>query len=335
MVGKKVCLLEPQKIGLIEFEVPKIRPDEVLIENEYTTVSAGTERANLLDMPNTAGDYPRDLGYCGVGHIIECGNEVKNAEIGDRTIVYFGGHRNYSILKAADIVNVPEKVRSIDAALVVIAGMGLQGARKTRLELGESAMVIGQGLLGLFATQAMKLMGGIPVIALDFDAKRLELSRRLGADYAFDPREEGIKEKILEVTHGKGVNAIVEVTGSAKALVQALELAAWEGRISLTGCTRVSDMSIDYYKMVHRRGVQLIGAHTFVRPERDSYPGYWTFNDDHRVLLDLIAAGRIQVEPVISQIVSPINAPEVYGHLAENPLAQLGVVFDWMALKKG
>jgi len=222
-----------------------------------------------------------------------------------------------------------DRIESLDAAFVVIAAMGLQGVRKLQLQLGESAMVIGLGILGIFATQMAALDGAIPVIVSDFDKKRRDLALTLGADHAFSPDEEGLPDKIKELTYGKGADAIVEVTGAAAALQQALTYVARQGRISLTGCTRVSDADIDFYRYVHQPGISLIGAHTFVRPKVDSYPGYWTAQDDYRALLAFIAAKKLQVRPIISEIVSPECAPAIYTRLAEEKHPPLGIVFDW------
>ena len=108
---------------------------------------------------------------------------------------------------------------------------------------------------------------------------------------------------------------------------------AWQGRISLLGCTRVSDANIDFYQYVHQRGVSLVGAHTFVRPKVDSYPGYWTTQDDFRTLLALIAARKLKVQPIISEIVSPESAPAIYKRLAEEKNPPLGIVFDWSKIR--
>ena len=71
--------------------------------------------------------------------------------------------------------------------------MGLQGVSKLKLELGESAMVIGLGIPGVFATQAAALNGAIPVIVSDFDRKRRDLALTLGADHAFSPDEKDLR----------------------------------------------------------------------------------------------------------------------------------------------
>ncbi len=330
MTGHYVVFESIGNAELKPFEVPSPGPGEVLLENDYTVISAGTERANLLNLPNTSNVFPFHPGYCGIGRVVDVGGGIENVAIGDRALVDHGGHRSHSIQKAAKLTVVgDDRIDSLDAAFVVIAAMGLQGVRKLRLELGESAMVIGLGLLGIFATQLAKIDGAIPVIVSDFDRTRRDLALKLGADHAFSPEEEDLAEKIRDLTNGNGPDGIVEVTGVAAALQDALTYVAWQGRISLLGCTRVSDAEIDFYQFVHRRGVSLIGAHNFVRPKEDSYPGYWTNRDDYRVLLALIAAGRLRVRPIISEIVPPDYAPDIYNRLAEEEHPPLGIVFDW------
>jgi threonine dehydrogenase-like Zn-dependent dehydrogenase len=110
---------------------------------------------------------------------------------------------------------------------------------------------------------------------------------------------------------------------------QALECASYMGRISLLGCTRVSDCDVDYYQQVHRPGVKLIGAHNFIRPKVESYPHHWTHQDDCRAILDMISSGRLKVAPIVSRVVSPENAPEIYDQLCDDPLFPIGTVFDW------
>jgi len=190
-------------------------------------------------------------------------------------------------------------------------------------------MVMGMGLLGIFALQFMRLSGAYPVIAADLNPARRELALQLGADYALDPAEEDFTEKVKALTGGKGVNGTVEVTGSARAMYQALQCAAREGRISLLGCTRISDCPIDYYRQVHRPGIKLIGAHNQVRPIYESRPHEWTHQDDCKAILALLGAGRIQVKPIISRVVKPEDAPAIYTQLCDDPAFPMGTVFDW------
>jgi len=334
VTGKYIVFEAPGEAVLKSFEVQQPSAGMILLENEYTVVSAGTERANLVGLPNTSGVFPHRPGYCGVGRVVSVGEGVENARMGDRVLSDFSGHRSHALQSAAYLtVLEDDRIETLDAAFVVIAAMGLQGVRKARIEIGESAMVIGLGLLGMFAVQTASLDGAIPVVASDFDKKRRDLALTLGADYAFSPDEDNLDDTIRELTYGKGPDAIIEATGAAVALQQALTYISREGRISLLGCTRVSDADIDFYKYVHRLGVSLIGAHTFVRPKVDSRPGYWTTRDDYRTLLAFLAAGRLQVRPIISEIVSPEAAPSIYARLAEEKHPPLGIVFDWKRIK--
>ena len=331
MRNKQIVFTAVHKAELRETEVPAVIPSEaVLAETEYTVVSGGTERACILGMPNTAQKFPMSLGYCGVGRVLKTGEAVTDIHTGDRVLIYHGVHAKYNIVPRSDVTLVEnDSIPSLDAAFVILASMGLGGVRKLEAEIGESAMVMGQGLLGVFATQFLRLSGACPVIAADLSESRRALARRLGADYAFDPSEKDFVDKVKSVTKGKGVNACVEVTGASVALVQALSCAAWQGRIALLGCTRVSDCRVDYYSQVHRPGIRLIGAHNFVRPKADSYPHHWTHHDDCRAILDLIAARRIEVAPIVSRVLSPACAPEVYDSLCDDPEFPVGTVFDW------
>lgn len=333
MNKKAIVFTKPYTAEYIDEELRDISDDEVLVKMEYTAVSGGTERACIVGSKNTNGDFPRRLGYCGVGYIEELGSSVSELKKGDRVLVYHGIHTNYNICKPHQLTRVEDNsMDSLDASLVIIASMGLGGVRKLELELGESAMVMGLGLLGIFSVQFLALSGANPLIAVDPNPERRRLAIELGADYALDPTEDDFVKKVMEITKGKGVRATVEVTGISSAMNQALECASYMGRISLLGCTRVSDSAVDYYQQVHRPGIKLIGAHNFVRPKLESYPHHWTHHDDCRAILDLISAGKIKVKPIISRVVLPEEAPKIYEELCYDKNFPLGTIFDWRSI---
>ena len=331
MKSKQIVFTATHKAELLEVDVRELKENEVLTDMEYTVVSGGTERANIMAMPNAGGDnFPKTLGYCGIGHVIKVGAAVDNIAVGDRVLVYHGKHMKYNVRTVKEITKVEnDSIDSLDAAFVIIAAMGLGGVRKLEIELGESAMIMGLGLLGIFAVQFCRLSGAYPVIAADLNPARRELALKLGADYAFDPSAPDFVEQVKAATKGKGVRATVEVTGVSAAMKQALECASFMGRISLLGCTRVSDCAVDYYQQVHRPGVKLIGAHNLVRPKVESYPHHWTHQDDCRALLRFIESGRVEVKSMISEIHKPEDAPEVYDRLAKGKDFPVGVLFDW------
>ena len=331
MKNYKIMMESPGNANLREAEIPELKPNQVLIRNHYTAVSAGTERAWSLDMPNAHSIYPYNPGYSGAGEIVKIGSEVTNWKVGDRVVVNWAGHQLYSV-KDTNLVKIPDSISMKEAAFTHIASFPINGVRKLHLELGESVMIAGQGILGVFALQIAALCGAVPLLVSDFSPERRALAEKLGADYALNPGDANYIDRIKEVTDGKGVNAVVEVTGSAAALKQALEYVAWEGRISLLGCTRVSDAQIDFYRYVHGRGVQLLGAHTRSRAKLESAPYHWTEQDDYRAFLKLLERGKVKVDPVISEVYSPEQAHHVYQMLAENKNPPLGLVFDWTKL---
>ncbi len=333
MIGHAVVIESAGQAILKACDIASPKADEVLVANDYSVISAGTELAILVAKPNAYTHYkgfPAYPGYSAAGRVVAVGEHVEHLKIDDRVVVAWGGHRSHSIRKASDLLKIEDDtIDLLDAAFAHIASFPLLGVRKLRLELGESVMIAGMGILGAFAVQFASLAGAIPVIVSEPDPTRRALALKLGATAAFSPNEPDFVDKVKHATGGHGPKAVIEVTGSAKALQQALEYVAWEGRVSLLGCTRVSDVPIDFYKYVHKRGISLIGAHTFTRAKTESAPGRWTEHDDYRTFLKFVAAGKVQTRPLISEIVSPEDAADVYTRLATNETVPLGIVFDW------
>lgn len=326
-----------EKAEFLEKELDeKLTGDEILVKDDYDLISAGTELANYRALPNTGTGtkgFPYTVGYSASGHVVAVGPEAKLVKVGDRVAVNWGDHRAYFKRSETRVVKIPEGVDMKCAACTHLASFPLLAIRRLRIEIGEPVMIAGLGLLGQFAVQFARLSGAYPVLACDYSAERRELAARLGADAVFDPREADFIEQVKTATEGKGPSAVVEVTGFISALQQALEYVARNGRIALLGCTRVSDRCIDFYKYVHLRGIQLIGAHTKTRPKLESRPGEWTEADDYRAFLNLLKAGRIQVSPIIGEVVSAADAVNVYRRLNTSQKPPLGVLLDWTQVK--
>lgn len=315
-----------------EFETV-LSPTQVLVKADYDVLSAGTELANYHALPNTGtakDGFPfYGIGYSVSGHVVEIGSEVKTLQVGDNVIVRWSGHRSWFIQEEKKLFKIPTGIDQRFAAFAHLASFSFLGVRKLQLQLGESAMVAGAGLLGLFALQIARLSGACPVIVSDFSPERRKLALQLGADFVLDPANPDFIKRAVELTDGRGPDGVVEVTGYIPALQQALECIAWQGRISLLGCTRISDQPIDFYKYVHSRGVTLVGAHTLTRPTMDSRPGQWTEFDDYRTFFKLLQAGKLQVEPIIHEVVSPRDATAIYDRIGNAKNPPVGILFDW------
>lgn len=310
----------------------ELHGDEILVKNDYDLISAGTELANYRALPNTVSanrGFPHTAGYSAAGRVVKTGSEVKTIQVGDRVVVNWGGHRAYFKRSETRVVKIPDDVDMKCAACAHLASFPMLAVRRLRIEMGEAVMVAGLGLLGQFAVQFARLSGAYPVLACDYSPERRELAEQLGADLVLDPRDADFSARIKDATDGKGPAAVVEVTGFIAALQQALEYVAPNGRIALLGCTRISDQYIDFYQYVHRRGVQLIGAHTMTRPKLESHPGEWTEHDDYTAFLNFLKAGRIQAAPLIGKVVPAADAAETYRQLDEAKNPPLGVLLDW------
>lgn len=306
----------------------------VLVKTKISTISCGTERANLIGEKNVTGDsgrispFPRYSGYSSSGVVVATGAGVEKVKIGDRVVVYWGAHKNYNLVPEERVEKIPDGVDFSSAAIAFISTFSLAAVRKTKLEIGESCLVTGLGILGQCAVKYARLAGAYPVIAADLREDRRNDALKHGADYAFDPADEQFFDKVKDVTGG-GANTCIEVTGVGAGLRSSLDCMAKFGRIALLGCTRHSDFTIDYYKQVHSRGITLIGAHTNARPMVESAPHYFTHNDDIRVALNLVKSGRLTLSDLITETHVPQECAEVYNRLVFDKDFPVGVQFNW------
>ena len=337
---KVIAAMTPGKVTLetIEIDEQALPPDQVLVKTEYSAVSAGTECAWISGNSNNAGQkFPFYPGYSAVGKVVRVGAEVKDFAVGDAVIAPWGGHRSHILAPAAPVKRGAHKIadRRVDlkeAAFAHIASFPMLGVRKLKIEMGESVMIAGLGILGQIALQAARYSGAAPLLACDFSPERRALALKMGADAVFDPQEPDFIEKVRAAAGGKGVNAVVEVTGKAAALQQALRYTAKMGRISLLGCTRIPDCPIDFYREVHLPGITLIGAHTSNRPLTESRPGEWTEHDDYETILKFLASRRFDFASLISRTVSPADCGQVYEMLLKEKNPPMGIVYDWNLL---
>ena len=323
-------------------DVPELEMNDyaIKVKTAVSTISQGTERANITGDTNVNIEkevaeavFPRYSGYSSSGIVVEKGKGVKDFEIGDRVAMSWSAHRGYNVLSAQNMVKIEsEKVSLEEASIFHIATFPLAAIRKTRLEIGESLMVMGLGILGLLGVALARAAGAVPVIAVDPIKEKREKALALGADYAFDPFEEGFVEKVKAVTGG-GVNTAIEVTGQGAGLNETLDCMAKFGRVALLGCTRNKDFTVDYYRKVPGPGITLIGAHTLARPERESHSGWFSTKDDMKTVAKLSELGRLNLKALIDETHSPYECEKVYERLINDKNFPTVVQFDWSDIK--
>jgi threonine dehydrogenase-like Zn-dependent dehydrogenase len=271
--------------------------------------------------------FPRSGGYSSAGVIEAVGEGVTDLKIGDRVALSWSFHGQMLNIDQNLVYKLEDSVSFEDAALFHISIFPLAAIRKCRLEIGESAMVMGMGVLGLVSLKLLRQAGAAPIIAVDPMAEKREKALKCGADYALDPFAEDFAKTVKELTGG-GVKVAIEVTGVGKALDGVLDCMAKFGRVALLGCSRSSDFTIDYYRKVHGPGITLVGAHTAARPREESAAGLWTERDDALAVLSLVKHGRLSLASLVEEVHSPLEAQAVYTRLA-NERSFPVVEFDW------
>lgn len=336
-MNTQIVFTQKNKAELIDVPLSELRNDEVRMETVISSISCGTEKANITGDENVSISqsnitFPRYSGYSSSGVVIAVGKDVKELKVGDRVAASWSCHAKYNTLKEKDFVKLDDSISFEEAALFHIGTFPMAALRKTRIETGESAMVMGLGILGLIGVQFAKAAGAVPVIAVDPIKERREKALKFGADYALDPMEEGFADKVKKLTGG-GVNAAIEVTGVGAALDSCLDCMAKFGRVALLGCTRDKNFTIDYYRKVHGPGITLIGAHTLARPQEDSFGGWFTQRDDIKSIMKLCQFGRVDLKAIIDETYLPKNCQEVYTRLITDPSFPVVSQFDWRNIR--
>lgn len=337
MKNEQIVFTKANYAELLEVGCGKPTDTEVVVETIFSTISCGTEKANITGDANISiyteenapVVFPREAGYSSAGIVIGKGSAVKSVEIGDRVVMSWSFHKKINIISEKNVVKIcNDNISMQEAALCHIGTFPLAALRKTRHEIGESMMIMGLGILGLMAVQFAHVAGAVPVIAVDPIAERRQKALKFGADYVFDPFDSQFVEKIKDVTGG-GVNTAIEVTGVGTGLNQCLDCMAQFGRIALLGCTRDKNFTVDYYRKIHAPGISIIGAHTNARPQTESSPGLFTQKDDVKSILKLCELQRINFKDMVDEVFSPADCTAVYKRLVNDKNFPTVVQFDW------
>lgn len=331
MKCKGIVALSKGDPRMVDVEVPEPTEHQIQVKMHASLVSAGTERAWVNGIPNATPDYPYVPGYCCAGEVVKVGKLVTGFEPGDRvaTFAVDVGHREIGNVRDLEVVHIPDGVEYKYAAFTSLGQTSLQGVRKCRIELGESAVSLGLGIVGILAMQYTHLAGAQPAIAIDRIEKRLEIAKACNADVVINNGESDWKEKLLNVTNGKGPNIVLDNTGVPAATTSACEMAANYARICILGCPR-GTVDFNFYKNVQKKSITVIGAHAVDSiPLYQSYPHFWTYKDDAACFLKFVKSGAIILDPMIDEVVGKKDAEAAYRHLIKYNKEALGMIIDW------
>jgi polar amino acid transport system substrate-binding protein len=286
-------------------------------------------------------DQSHAVGYSAAGIVIECANDVTDFSPGDRVACAgtdYASHAEIISVPQNLCVRLPERLSFAEAAFGTVGAIALQGVRLAEPTLGESVVVIGLGLVGQLTVQLLKA-NGCRVFGIDIDEARIQLALAAGADAGSIPDE--ARAKVKAWSRGRGADAciIAAATTSDEPVELAGEISRLKGRVVAVGLVGMNVPRNVYYQRELTLKVSLSygpGRHDPGYEERGhDYPvAYvrWTEQRNIEAFLDLLAAGRIDVKPLITHRFVIDDAPKAYqlisGKLNENYLA---VILEYTA----
>ena len=330
------------ELGVFEVPAPVCGENGVLVKTKTSLVSAGTEKMivdlakkslvgkakarpdlvkqvvnkmkqegvmNTLEKVFTKLDTPIPLGYSCVGEVVQVGSKVSGVSVGDRVACGGAGYANHSEINYVPrnlFVKVPENVSDADASFVTVGSIALQGIRQTAPTLGEKIVVMGLGLLGQITVQLLKA-NGCKVLGTDFDPRKLELAKKLGADEVCAPNE--VIEKANLFTNGNGADAVVIAasTSSNQPIMDAGEIARMKARVVVVGLVGMDIPRNEYYKKELELKLSMAYGPGRYDPKYEEqgidYPFAhvrWTEQRNFEAFLDLVEEGKITPSEMVT-----------------------------------
>ncbi|HVP79578.1 MAG TPA: bi-domain-containing oxidoreductase [Thermodesulfobacteriota bacterium] len=354
------------KLSVKEIPDPVVKPGHVLIANAFSVVSAGTERAamelakksllgkakdrpdqvrrvleklknegilNTISQVREKLDEPMTMGYASAGVVLTCGEGVNEFKPGDR-VASNGPHAGVVCVPKHLCAKVPEGVELDSAAFTVLGSIALQGVRLAHLGLSETAFVIGLGLIGQLTVALLKAQGCL-VFATDLDPEKCRMAMKMGAENAKSDFE---AKELIDLTRGSGADAVM-ITASTKSN-EPIELAAEsvrkKGRVVAVGDVSLNLPRRPFYFKEAEFVVSCSygpGRYDAEYEERGhDYPFAhvrWTEQRNMQAVLDLIAAGKLDVSPLVSHRFKIENAETAYEMIEKAKEPYLGILLEY------
>lgn len=310
---------------IIIADIPATEPPagHVLIRTEFSAISPGTETTFI----RKASDKQVVLGYSAVGIVEKLGEGVEHLSPGQRVACYgapYVRHAEYLTVPSNLTALVPDGVRPEDAAFAGLGAIAIHALRVADLRFGESAIVVGLGILGQLIAQIASA-AAYRTAGLDIDATRAERLRQHGVPYAFHDQEQ-MEARLGEITGGHGADSVLLCAGGpGEALIN--RSFTWirdRGKIVIVG-----DLTAEYSRgaMFGKEAQVLISraggpGRYDASYERDNcdYPiGYvrWTEGRNIGEYVRLLAEKRIRVESLITNTYPVDQAEQAYAKLGD------------------
>jgi predicted dehydrogenase/threonine dehydrogenase-like Zn-dependent dehydrogenase len=307
------------------------RPDQVRrviekIRNEGLLQTVGQVRAKL--------DEPVPMGYCSAGIVLACGPDVQTFKPGER-VSSNGPHAGVVCVPKHLCARIPDNVPFDTAAFAVLGAIALQGVRLSKLTIGETALVIGLGLIGQITVALLKA-AGVRVLGTDLQKDKCTLAmEKMGADAA---RPGLTAADVTDFTGGLGTDAVL-ITASTKSqgpIDLASNAVRPKGRIVLVG---VVNLELDRRPFYFKEAEFVVSCSygpgrydpLYEEHGRDYPPAHvrWTEQRNIQAVLDLMGSGRLDVAPLITHRFPIEQAEAAYELIQTNREPYLGVVLTY------
>ncbi|GAB3748581.1 galactitol-1-phosphate 5-dehydrogenase [Spirosoma pomorum] len=339
---KALVLTEYNHFELQDVDKPTIKPNEVLVRVQ----AVGICGSDVHGMDGSSGRRipPIVMGHEASGIIAEVGSDVKDWSTGDRvtfdSTVYalddwYSRRGMYNLSDGREVVGVstpdfkrqgafaeyvtvpqhilyaiPDNVTFTQAALVEPVAVALHAVSLTPIQINDSAVVVGAGMIGLFVIQALKLAGCATIIAIDLDDDRLALAKELGATHSINARSADVAQQVQALTHGRGADVSFEVVGAGPTVKTAIDCVRKGATVTLVG-NLAPTVEIPLQAVVTRQ-LRLQGS--------------CAINGEYEAALALIASGRMNIEAILSAEVPLAEGADWFKRLYDKEKGLIKVV---------
>ncbi|GAA2725356.1 zinc-dependent alcohol dehydrogenase [Cellulomonas aerilata] len=327
-----VQLSAPGVVRLVPCEPQPLTPGAVRVRTWYSGISAGTEltayrgsnpyltkawdtgRRLFLDGdPSVA--YPMaGWGYSEVGEVVEAADDVRAPAVGE-VVHGVWGHRSDAVVPAASLAarQVPAGLDPLHAVFARVGAIALNAVLAADVHLGERVAVFGQGVIGLLATRLARLSGG-DVVAVDGLEHRLALARLMGATAVVPvtaPGGAGVG--VRAVTGDAGVDVAIELSGSYRALHEAVRSVVPDGTVVASGFYQGGGEQLRLGEEFHHNRVRIVASQIGGTPA--ALGPRWDHERLVRVFMAQVASGAVDVRPLVTDVLDADRVAEAFARL--------------------
>ncbi|KJE25633.1 putative dehydrogenase [Frankia torreyi] len=334
--GTERAVTELARAGLLA--KARARPDLVRKVTEKARTDGLVPAARSV-RDRLRGDVP--LGYSGCGRVVEVGSAVAGIRPGDLVATGGAGRANHAEFQAVPgllCARVPDGVEPAAAAFATIGSIALHGLRLAEVGPGAKVVVVGLGLVGQLAAR-LALASGCEVAGIDLAQLPLATAAAVGV-HALAEVGEATTAAVRAWSRGRGADAVLICAAgrSAEPVMRATALARDRAQLVVVGDVGLGLLRAPFYdKELTLRFARSYGPGRYERGYEDwgvDYPAgqvRWTEGRNQEAVLDLLAAGRLRVDDLVTHAFPIDAAPRAYELVAGRSEPYLAIRFDYPA----